>query len=151
MVVPPRSKAIVLLVPLLLPDNRDFLFHPATQANLTLFIYFIDHETSKVLVRNNFNQTVWVPHCHKLGHIVDIAYNNCFLANAYSVYDAATSPLSSQHLSCPNASSSFLPSNSFLEMVLDNKVKIYGDVMAVKQIAELMAEYPTIWESEGFV
>lgn len=36
-------------------------------------------------------------------------------------------------------------------MVLDNEVKVYGDATAMEQIAELVAEYPTIWESQGFV
>ncbi len=29
-VVPPRLEAMILLIPLLLPNNRDFLFHPST-------------------------------------------------------------------------------------------------------------------------
>ena len=94
-VVPPRSEAIISLVPLALPNDRDFLFHPATQANLTLFTHLVNHETSKVLVRNGSSQAIWVPRRHKLGHMVDIAYKNCFLADAHSVRDAATSPPSS--------------------------------------------------------
>ena len=150
-VVPPRSEAMVSLFPLPLPDNRDFLFHPTTQANLTLFTHLVDHEISKVLVRNNSSQTIRVPHRHRLGHIVDIAYENCFFANAHSVRDAATSPPYSQHLPNPDTSSFFLPSDSSLETILSNGVKVYGDATAVKQIAELVAEYPTIWESQGFV
>ena len=38
-----------------------------------------------------------------------------------------------------------------MKIVLDNKVKVYGDAAAIKQIADLLAEYPTIWESKGFV
>ncbi len=38
-----------------------------------------------------------------------------------------------------------------METVLDNGVKVYGDAVAIKQIANLVAEYPTIWESKGFV
>lgn len=35
--------------------------------------------------------------------------------------------------------------------MLNNGVKVYGDAAAVEQISELVAEYPTIWESQGFV
>lgn len=150
-VVPPCSEAMLSLVPLPLPDDRDFLFHPATQANLTLFTHLIDHETSKVLVRNDSSQTIRVLHGHRLGHVVDIAYKNCFLTDAYSIRDAATSPPSSQHLPNPDPSSFFLPSDTFLETILSNGVKVYGDATAVRQIAELVAEYPTIWESQSFV
>lgn len=57
-VVPPRSETMVPLVPLLLPDNRDFLFHPATQVNLTLFTHLVNYQTSKALVRNNTSQVL---------------------------------------------------------------------------------------------
>lgn len=42
-VVPPRSEAMISLIPLFLFDDRDFLFYPATQANLTLFILLVDY------------------------------------------------------------------------------------------------------------
>ena len=135
---------MISLVPLALPDDRDFLFHPATQTNLTLFTHFVDHETSKILVRNGSSQAIRVSRRHRLGHIVDIAYENCFLADAYSVRDAATSPPSSQNLLKPDAVSSLLPSDSSLETVLSNGIKVYGDATAVRQIADLVAEYPTI-------
>ncbi len=151
-VVPPCSEAMISLVPLPLPDDRDFLFHPVTQANLTLFAHLVNHETSRVLVRNDSSQAVRIPRRHRLGHVVNIAYNNCFqVANSHSVRDAATSPPSSQHLPNPNASSCFSPDDSSLEKVLNNGVKVYGDATAVRQIAEFVAEYPTIWESQGFV
>ena len=90
MVVPPCSEAMILLVPLALPDDRDFLFYPATQANFTLFTHLVDHKTSKVLVRNNSSKTIWVPRCYRLGYTVDIAYENCFLVNVHSVCDTTT-------------------------------------------------------------
>lgn len=51
-VVSPCFEAMILILPVPLPDDRDFLFHPATQTNLTLYTHIVDHETSKVLVRN---------------------------------------------------------------------------------------------------
>ncbi len=38
-----------------------------------------------------------------------------------------------------------------METLLDNRIKVYGDAATVKQIANLLAEYPTIWKSKGFV
>lgn len=35
--------------------------------------------------------------------------------------------------------------------MLDNRVKIYKNPAAIKQIANLIANYPTIWESQNFV
>lgn len=49
------SKTMIplLLVPLL--DNQDFLFYLATQTNLTLYKYIVNHEILKVLVKNMSN------------------------------------------------------------------------------------------------
>ncbi len=150
-VVSPCSEAMISLIFLPLSDNQDFLFHPSAQINLTLFIHLVDHQTSKVLVRNTSSQTLHILCCHKLGHLIDIIYENCFLADTHSIRDTATFPPSSQHLSSHDTGSSLLPTNSSLEMVLSNRIRVYRDSAAIKQIAELVAKYPTIWESQGFI
>ncbi len=150
-VVPPNSEAMISLLPLHLLDDRDFLFHPATQPSLTLFTHIVDHRTSKVLVRNASNKSLHIPRHHKLGHLVDIVYDNCFLTNTQSALDAATSPPSSYQPPSCSGDSPFLAINPSMETVLDNGVKVYGDATAAKQIADLVAEYPTIWKSKGFV
>ena len=38
-----------------------------------------------------------------------------------------------------------------METILDNGVRVYGNKHAVTLLAELVAKYPSIWESEGFV
>lgn len=45
-----RSEAMILLILLSLLNNQDFLFYSIIQANLTLFTYLVDHQTSKILV-----------------------------------------------------------------------------------------------------
>lgn len=55
-VVPPHSQAMVVLHRVPLPDNRDFLFYPIIQPNLTLYTHIIDYETSKVFVKNPFDR-----------------------------------------------------------------------------------------------
>lgn len=142
---------MVSLVSLLLPDDRDFLFHPVTQTNLTLFTYIVDHQTSRVLVRNASNQTLRIPYRHKLGHLINIAYDNCFLTNTHSTFDTTTSSPLLQQLLSRHTSPPFLPSDFFLKTVLENGVRMYGDAAVVRQIAELVIEYSTIWESQGFI
>ncbi len=88
---------------------------------------------------------------YKLSHLIDIAYKNCFFADTHSALDAATSLPLSQHLSDHNTSPLFLATDSSLETVLNNEFRVYGDKIAVKQIAELVVEYSTIWESQSFV
>ena len=94
-VVPPRSEAMIPLVPVSVPDDRDFLFHPAAQPNLTLFTHIIDHQSSRILVRNASDQSLRIPRRHKLGHLIDITYDNCFFTDEQAAIDSATFPPSS--------------------------------------------------------
>lgn len=83
-VVPPRSEAMVPLHSILFPDNKDFLFHPVVQANLTLFAHFINHKTTKVLIKNTSDRPLRISCWQRLGHAVNIHYNNCFFTEAES-------------------------------------------------------------------
>lgn len=38
-----------------------------------------------------------------------------------------------------------------MEMRLNNRVRVYRDKHTVTPLAQLVAKYPSIWESEGFV
>lgn len=117
-------EAMISLIFLPLSNNRDFLFYPATQANLMLFTHFVNYQTPKVLVKNTFGQILPIFRRHKLGHLIDIAYKNYFLANIYSAFDAATFPPLSQYLSNYNISPLLLPTDSFLETVFSNGVRV---------------------------
>ncbi len=150
-VVPPRSETMIPLLPVPLPDDRDFLFHPATQTNLTLFAHIIDHETSKVLVRNTSDRPLRISRWQKLGHIVDIRYDNCFLADVESAFQSATVPPKIQPLFEQEPSLAPNPTEYLIETRLHNGVRVYGDTHAVAQLAQLVADYPSILESEGFV
>ena len=48
------------------------------------------HDTKKVLVRNTSDRPLRILHRQKLGHVVDIWYNNCFLADVESAFNSAT-------------------------------------------------------------
>lgn len=149
--VPPRLEVIIPLVQVPLFNNCDFLFYLATQVNLTLYTHIIDYKTSKILVKNPFDQLVCISQYHKLSYLLIITYDNYFLANMQSVHDlAAFLPLS-----CPFSNLStghlLLTTNLLMEIVLDNEIRVYGKAVVIKQIADLMIEYPLIWEFESFV
>lgn len=78
----------LLSVPLL--HNRDFLFHPTAQLNLTLIALIMYHDTKNVLIRNIFDQPLQISRCQRLDHIIDIRYNKCFLAEAKTILNSAT-------------------------------------------------------------
>ncbi len=127
-----------------LPNDRDFLFHSATQPSLTLFTYIVDHQTSKVPIKNASNESFCIPCHHKLDHLIDIAYNNYFFTDTQSAFDVATSPPLSYQPPTYSNDTPFLATNPFMETVLDNRVKMYRNAVAIKQIANLVAEYPII-------
>lgn len=77
-IIPSCLEVVFLLVKLSLPDNQDFLFHPTPQANPIFYAHIIDYETLRILIKNAFDQPLCVPCRHKLGHLLNITYNNYF-------------------------------------------------------------------------
>lgn len=126
------SEIMVLLITLLLLDNRDFLFYPTPQTNLTLFTHIIVHQTSKIHVRNASNESLCISYCHKLGHLINIAYKNYFLTDTQCALNVATSPPSLYQPLVYSNNFSFLLTDLFLEIVLDNGVKVYKNAAAVR-------------------
>lgn len=150
-VISPRSEKIILLLLVPFPDDRDFLFHPIAQPNRTLFAHIIHYDTKKVLIRNTFDCLFHISHCQRLGHILDICYNNCFLADTDFVFDivavlSQTTPFFEHELSC-----TLTPIGPSMKMILDNGVRIYRNKYVVTLLDQLVAEYPFIWECKGFV
>lgn len=45
----------------------------------------MNYETTKVLIKNTSNQLLHILRCQKLGHVVNIRYDNYFLANQIHV------------------------------------------------------------------
>lgn len=80
-----------------------------------------------------------------------MAYDNCFLIDTQFVHDSAIFRPSSHSFSDLSARPPLSLVNSLIKTVLDNGIKVYGDIVAVKQISELVFQYLSIWESQGFV
>lgn len=142
-IISPRSEAMISFVKLLFPDDRDFLFHPTPKANLTLYFYIMDYKTSKVLVRNASDLPLHIPCRHKLGHLLDIAYENSFLTNIRSIYDTASVPPS---FPLPNLGvrPALPPIDTSMETVFENGIRMFGNADTVKQISDLVVEYSSI-------
>lgn len=85
-----------------------------------------------------------IPRYHKLGHLLDMAYNNYFLIDTQFLYNLAAFLSSLQFFS--NLSTGLLLSliDSSIEIVLDNEIKVYRNTAVVKQISELVLQYPSI-------
>lgn len=80
-----------------------------------------------------------------------MTYDNCFLIETESAYSAASVPPSLYPFSILGAEPTLPPTDASKETVLKNRIKVFGDADAVRQISDLVAEYPSIWKSQGFV
>lgn len=145
------SEAIIPLFLVLLPDNREFLFYLVAQANLTLFAHIINRETIKVLFGNTSDRLLCISRQQKLGHFVDIRYNNCFLVEVkfalhFEVFSLRVLAFFKLEYFCTPT-----PTDSSMKTRLDNGVRVYGDKQAVVLVVYLIAKYLMIWELGGFV
>ena len=147
--IPPKSKALVDVRQISLPDSHDFLFQPFPQEHLTLYSHLLNHTSSKILVRNNADRLIQISQSHRLGYITEIPFENCF-PNSVDHDTASTSPTSSLLFYEWNGIT-ILPADTGLETELPNGIKIYSDRQAIEKITRLIDEYSSIWESLGFV
>lgn len=84
-----------------------------------------------------------------MGAFVKILYNNCFQADL--IFSAAEQPLSNPPLHESRSGVTVSSANSFQEIRLPNGIRVFGDAIAVAKISSLVNEFPSIWESSGFV
>ena len=147
--IPPKSEAFINFQQIPLPDSRDFLFQLFPQQQLTLYSHLLDHTSSKILVRNDAERSIQIPRRHRLDSITEIPFENCFATSVD--HDAASTPPTSPLLFHERNGITIPPADAGLETELPNGIKIYRDRQAVEKITRLVNEYPSIWESSGFV
>ena len=127
-----------------LPDDCNLLFYPIIQANLNLYTHIVDHKISKVLVKNTSDYLLHIPYYYKLGYIIDIVYDKCFLADTQITIDLTAFSPTAQLFLDHSARLAPVPENVFMETQLDNRMKVYGDAATIKEISKLVAEYSSI-------
>lgn len=140
-VVLPHSKIMIPLSPISPPDNRNFLLHLIIQANLTLYAHIVDYITTKILVSNISDPLLHILQHQKLGHIVDICYKNCFLANIQAIFNSAVFLPKAQSFFNLYAGIALAPTDTDIPMEthLNNGIEVYRDKAAVREISELVA------------
>lgn len=68
-------------------------------------------------------------------------YNNCFIIDNWFAYDLATTLPSLYFFFNFSTELSLLSTDSLMEIILNNVIKIYKDTSTVKQISNFVAEY----------
>ena len=115
---------MIPLAPVSLPDDRNFLFYPTAQSNLSLYAYIVDYTTTKILVSNSSDRPLRIPWHQKLGHIIDICYENCFLADAQVTFDSAAFSPRAQPFFDLHAGIALAPTDTAIQTQLNNDVRV---------------------------
>ena len=177
--IAPRADALVpIITPQGLPD-RDFIFEPTQQRDLTMYAHLIDSHVAEVLVKNETDHVVQVPKKLRLGMLCEIDYENVFFAEPTSQLQqgpclqkgsAAKPPANYQtgwikkaatlasvaSMTLAGSLSALVhhaiadPVDIARETKLPNGVTVYGNKQDTKVLTSLVNEFPTLWEDEGF-
>lgn len=147
-IILPCSKALVAFQHIRLPDSCNFLFCPSSQQHLTLYSHLLNHNSIKVLVRNNADHAIKIPLHYRLGCITELPYKSCFATSVD--FDLASTSSTSLTIFHDHNDISIL-SVKDLETELPNSIKIYRDKKVVNTIMYLVDKYPSIWKSSDFV
>ena len=146
LIIPPESEALVQFVCSSLPDDRDFLFNPNPYSHIILFSHILNNLTCRILVRNTSHRSVLLPRRQQLGTLTKVSYDNCFQVSLYP-------ELAEHPPTTPNYQDgiSMLALEPDLKTCLANRIRVYGQPLAVQKISDLANEFPSIWEPSGFV
>ena len=161
--LPPHSQMVVPVHHASLPDDRDFLFEPTTEA-VSLYAHLVDDSFHSVIARNDTDNPVVIPKHLRLGTVSEIDYDNCYLANFEEAADLAMAPatqeaswrtkellatVQSQKASTksPLAKSS---TSKGKETKLANGVTIYGsDPKTTEAFRKVIENHPQLWQDHG--
>lgn len=83
--------------------------------------------------------------------MIDICYNNCFLADNKSAFNSATIPPQTAPFFEHKLFCTLRSANPSIKTRLNNGEKMYKDKHTVALLAQFIAKYSSILESESFV
>lgn len=97
----------------------------------------MDYKTLKINVRNAFDQLFLISCQNKLGHLLDMTYENYFLIDIKSAYDTVFVMLSLHFFLNHTTRLILLPIDTSIETVCKNKIGVFRDTSIMKQIFDL--------------
>ena len=170
--VAPRAEIMVPIgTPAGLPE-RDYIFEPVAQRNLTLYAHLVDSNIAGVLVKNETDHVVQIPKKLRLGMLCEVDYENVFFAEPMpdSLPESLPKPAKTFNWVKKAATLATVASmslaGSFSQLVynavpeitdvasetkLPNGVRVYGNKHDTGILSDLVNEFPTLWRDQGFV
>ena len=161
-IAPRAQQMLPVITPKNLPD-RDFIFEPAKQHNLTVYAHMVDSNIAGVIVKNETDHAVQIPKKLRLGTLQEMDYENVFFAAAETAkpkgqswikkaatFAAVTSMSLAGSFSSLVNHASEISSGFATESKLSNGVMVYGNEHEKQQLSDLVDEFPSLWKDEGF-
>ena len=92
--IPPRSECLIPVAKLSdVPTERDFLFEPIAQTNITLYAHLVDAKVHGVIAKNETDRHVRISKKQRLGTLCELDYENAFFAEHSSPSPPKEPPL----------------------------------------------------------
>ena len=152
--VPPHSELMVSIITSALPEDRDFLFQPIKQHNLSLYAHLVDHELTGILAKNDSDRPIQISRKFHLGSVEELDYEHCFQINMEREL-AKVPPMKTMKTvsaKVPSFRPEILTFTKMLnEIKLLNGVMVYGNEEAVKAFINLVEAFLKLFLDEGFV
>ena len=161
--IPAHSFMTVPIEHATLPDDRDLIFEPDQLDALTLSAHIVDHNMSRVIVRNDTDLPVTLPRRARLGQVLEYEAEGCFQIDPKHATIADRPPkkvrksLSIKQTLCTllgltaafNASTS--PAATPCETTHATGATIYGNATDSQAIASVAEAFPSLWQDTGNV
>lgn len=144
-----------------IPEGRDFFFEPDSSVNVTMCSHVLDVNTSKILVKNETDNTIKVPRRYRLGQISEVDCDNCFqiadidlaVRPPKKVREDIKKTLRRTSTTMFAGISPILPTTGLtnMETRLSNGSMAYGNDEARSAYARLVQDFPSLWQDNGFI
>ena len=159
--VPAHSFVTIAIEPVDLPKDRDLIFEPEQLDALTLSAHIVDHNLSRLLIRNDTNLPVTLSRHVYLGKVLEYEAEGCFqidpnnatLAQKPPKKEATKSWIKRGFQSLLGMAAAFNAATSLsgpaAETVHSTGATIYGNTAASQAIAGVVEAFPNLWKDTG--
>ncbi|KAI0997352.1 hypothetical protein K3495_g10831 [Podosphaera aphanis] len=153
--IPPDSYMALTIKCEEIPDDRDFIFEPATLEELSVCAHIVNHTFSDILVYNPTGRTVRLNHNSNLGRIKEYAGSGCYLVTAEELPLALNPPNRYKQWDLrkilATANSATISATISPEIIDASGVTSYHRPGCNIDFREIVTEFPNLWRDTGNV
>lgn len=170
--IPAHSFITVPIEQVTLPNDRELIFEPDQLDVLILSAHIVDHNMSRVIVRNDTDLPVTLPRRVRLGQVLEYEAEGCFQIDPKHAIIAERPPkrkgfsikqtlctllgMTAAFNACTatpasNSSSTASTASTACETIHTTGATIYGNTTDSQAIATVAESFPSLWQDTGNV